>query len=235
MKAKEEQDALAAAKEKARQDELAKAARAKATADSLATAKEQARLAEIPRQAQAKATADSLARVREKSRQDSLATVAEKNRIEMLAREERIKAMKDSLETVRKKQEEENAKLALEQKRKEEDAVEAKKMKEIEDQKKALASGGATQAQPKKNPNDISAYRIDFDKQFVPDGIKDETITEPNRTIIRTIVKSKDIQATYLKVTYSYGGVFYFKNSASMSESIYSLELQNLRKQLKDK
>lgn len=235
VKAKDELLAKEAAKENARKVELANAARTKAIADSIATAKEQVRIAEIAKQSQAKFTADSLARMRDKSRQDSLTMVAEKNRVDLLARETRINAMKDSLATVKRKLDDENARLAIEQKRKEEEALDAKKMKDIENQKKALASGGTSQVQPKKNPSDISVYRIDFDKQFIPDGIKDETITEPNRTIIRTIVKSKDIQATFLKVTYSYGGVFYFKNSVSMSESIYSLELQNLRKLLENK
>jgi multidrug efflux pump subunit AcrA (membrane-fusion protein) len=205
----------------------------KARQDSIATAKEQARLAEISRLAKEKATADSLAQEKEKSRQAELAASAEKARLDNLAREVRVQAMKDSLVLVKQKQEEENAKLALEKKKQDEVIAEQKRLKEIEDQKKAL-SGSSTNQAPKKNPNDISAYKIDFDKQFIPDGIQDETIKESNRTILRTIVKSKDVQATFLKVTYGYGGVFFFKNSSSISESIYNLELQNLRKQLKN-
>ena len=80
---------------------------------------------------------------------------------------------------------------------------------------------------------ELAAYRFDFDKDFIPEGIKEETISEPNRNIMRTIVNSKDVKATYLKIVYGYGGVFYFKNSASISENMYNSELDNYRKLLK--
>ena len=66
-----------------------------------------------------------------------------------------------------------------------------------------------------------------------PEGITDETIEEKNRTIYRSIVKFKDVKATYLKVVYSWGGVYYFKGATSTSETIYQLELKNYRSQLK--
>jgi hypothetical protein len=117
-------------------------------------------------------------------------------------------------------------------KKKQEEDAERKRMDEIEAQKKALAGSGGGTA-PKKPAADISAYKFDFDKQFIAEGITQDTIVETNRTILRSIVKSNTVQATYLRVTYSYGGVFFFKNSQSITENSYNMELDAIRKTLK--
>ena len=116
-----------------------------------------------------------------------------------------------------------------EEKKKLEAEAYKKRLADIEAQKQKLG------AQPKDNtPKDISYYRFDFDKESIPEGIKSDTIVERNRNIIRSIVKYKEIQATYLKVSYDYGAVFYFKNITSNSETIYTLDLNNLKAQLKN-
>ena len=61
-----------------------------------------------------------------------------------------------------------------------------------------------------------------------------DTIVEKNRSIIRSVVKFKEVQATYLKVSTNYGAVYYFKNSTSISETNYTLDLNNLKAQLKN-
>ncbi|MBL0097723.1 MAG: hypothetical protein IPP46_15420 [Bacteroidetes bacterium] len=149
-----------------------------------------------------------------------------------MQREARIKLQQDSLEAARKVQEEEAARIAAEMRKKQEEESEQKRLADIEAQKKALANPQQT-TPVKKGASDISAYKFDFDKQFMAEGIAQDTITETNRTIFRSVVKSKAIQATYLKVTYSYGGVFFFKNSQSITENTYNMEMDAHRKSLK--
>ena len=224
-----ESDAAAAAKEKARQDEIAKVARQKAVNDSLAAAADVARKAEFARIAREKAVSDSLASVREKARQDSIADAGEKAKLAAIAKDARLKMQKDSLDQLRQKQEAEASQLALAAQKEKEAAALKKKNDDIEAQKVLQSK---VPVATKKNPNDMSVYKVDFDRDFIPEGIKGDTIREPNRTIIRTVVKSKDIQATYLKVTYSYGGVFFFKNSVSIPENTYNMDMDVYRKQL---
>jgi hypothetical protein len=233
-------DSIAQAKEQARIAEIARQAREKVVADSLAAvkekellaAREKARQEEIAKQAREKAVRDSLAEVRSKFVQDSIASAkAAALKLEQ-EREARIQAQKDSLENAKRVQEEEALRLAAEMKKKQEEDAERKRMDEIEAQKKALAGTGGGTA-PKKPASDISAYKFDFDKQFIAEGITQDTIVENNRTILRSIVKSTAVQATYLRVTYSYGGVFFFKNSQSITENSYNMELDAIRKTLK--
>ncbi|MBK7683523.1 MAG: hypothetical protein IPJ26_14125 [Bacteroidetes bacterium] len=114
-------------------------------------------------------------------------------------------------------------------KKQEEDAAK-KRNDDIEAQKKALAAAG--KADPKKGVKDINDYKIDFDKEFVVEGITQDTIVEANRTVFRTIVKSNAEKATYLKVLYSYGGSFYFKNGQSMTENTYFMQIDAHKKAL---
>ena len=186
----------------------------------------------MARLAREQAVKDSLAQVRVKFVEDSIASAKEKARLLALEREARIQAQKDSIDRVKKEQEEKAQQLAIEMKKKQEEDAERKKLEEIDAQKKALANSGGGSTTTKKT-KDISEYKFDFDKQFIPEGITQDTIVEPNRTILRSVVKSKDVQATYLKVSYSYGGVFYFKNSVSIGENTYNLEMDNHRKSIK--
>ena len=231
MKAKEEADALAAAKEKARLDAMAKAAREKATADSLATAKEAARKAEFAKIARDKFVADSLVMAK------------------ALAREERIKIQKDSLDNVRRIQEEEARKIAsaeaqrqselAEEKRK---ADEERKRKEIEDKtNKPPVTTAPAAPSPKKNNTDVTQFKVDFKAQVIPEGISEESIKESNRTISRTIINTAKDQIYYLKVVYDYGLEQYYKGSSTsavltnITSSLYYNEVGNFRKILKSK
>ena len=121
--------------------------------------------------------------------------------------------------------------LAAQQKKAAADSIERKRVADIQAQKEILAKN--QQKEQKKSSTDVSSYRFDFDKEFIPEGIKEESIKEQNRTVVRTIVNSKDVKATYLKVIYGYGGVFYFKNSESITESAYNQDINNFKKILK--
>ncbi|MBK7964188.1 MAG: hypothetical protein IPK10_01930 [Bacteroidetes bacterium] len=84
----------------------------------------------------------------------------------------------------------------------------------------------------KKGVKDINDYKIDFDKQFIVEGISQDTIVETNRTVYRTIVKSQVEKSTYIKVLYSYGGSFYFKNGQSLTENTFFMEIEAHKKAL---
>ena len=159
---------------------------------------------------------------------DSIAADNARKEQEEIALAERLKSEREENARLEKERQAQAMKDAEAAKLKAARDAEQKRLADIQAQKAALEKSNPQ----KKNNNDVSAYRFDFDKQFIPDGIREETITEPNRTIIRTIVKAKEEAATYLKITYNYGGVFYFKNSQSITENTYGLELSNFRKQL---
>ena len=252
MKAKEEADAVAAAKEKARLDAIAKAARDKATADSLVVAKEIARKAEFTKIARDKFVADSLVMAKEKVRQDSLATVQEKKRLDALAREERIKIQKDSLDNVRRIQEEEARKIADADAQRQAELAEAKRKADAE-RLKAQQEANAKKQQavtppappappaPKKNNTDVTQFKVDFKAQIIPEGISEESIKESNRNISRTIINTDKDKIYYLKVVYDYGLEQYYKGSSAsavltnITSSLYYNEVSNFRKILKSK
>jgi len=229
--AKAKSDALAAVNEKARLDGIVKVAAEKEALELANKAKEQARIVEAARLSREKATADSIAFVKSKISRDSLALVNEKAKQDQLAKNEKDKSEKAERDRIGEEKKSQLAKDAILAQKQAQVAAESKRLADIEAQKKAL--GGNSQAQTKKSSTDVTAYRFDFDKDFIPEGIKEETIKEPNRNIVRTIVNSKEAKATYLKIIYSYGGVFYFKNSVSISENMYNTELDNFRKLLK--
>ena len=61
------------------------------------------------------------------------------------------------------------------------------------------------------------------------EGITDETITEPNRTIYRTVVKKEGNTFNYQKISYTWGGVFFFKNETSITQTTFEQEIKNAR------
>ena len=66
------------------------------------------------------------------------------------------------------------------------------------------------------------------------EGITEEKITEPKRTIFRMVVnRDEEITALY-KVVTDWGGVFYFKNDASISVNLYNLEVQKAKEYVKN-
>ena len=59
-----------------------------------------------------------------------------------------------------------------------------------------------------------------------PEGITEETKTEPNRTIEKTVIKREGLTTVFQKITYTWGAIYYFKNETSISESVYGLEMK---------
>ena len=54
----------------------------------------------------------------------------------------------------------------------------------------------------------------------LPD-ISVEEITEANRTIKKVTVRKNEKETIFSKVVYKWGGIFYFKNTTSISESLF--------------
>jgi hypothetical protein len=171
---------------------------------------------------------------------DSIAKAQEEERIRLAALE---KARQDSMAKA-KAEEELRARLAADSLRKAEEAArlaameeakqkalaeaEEKRRKEVEAQKEALAK--ASQQQVKQQ------QKIDLPelKRNYPEGLSEETITENNRVLYRTVIKKSITQDVFYKIVYNWGGVFYFKNGQSMSEANYNTELKNIKATLKE-
>ena len=66
-------------------------------------------------------------------------------------------------------------------------------------------------------------YLSELAKKY-PEGITREVLEETTRTIKRVIVVKSSIAVEYREVKYNYGGIFYFKNGASMTPSAFAIE-----------
>ena len=96
-------------------------------------------------------------------------------------------------------------------------------------QKEALSKSN-TQVK-KEQPDKIALPTLD--KNY-PEGISEETLKEPNRTIYRTVIKKSADQDVFLKIVYSYA-TYYFKNSTNLSEANYQTDLKVVKAKLNEK
>ncbi|MCC7514494.1 MAG: hypothetical protein IT212_07360, partial [Bacteroidia bacterium] len=201
--AKVAEAARLAALEKARKDSIAKA-------EADAREQEKLRLAAL-----------------EKARQDSIAqakVLADKKAKEEAAERARLAA----LEKIRQDSLTKAQALAdAEAKRKAQEEADAQRLREIEAQKQALARLNE-QKDKKQNTASLPVFE---DKDYA-EGLTEETIDESNRKIYRTIIKKSNTTDVFSKVVYNWGGVYFFKNTTSMSESNYNNELKKYKDQL---
>ena len=223
-KAEAEAARLAAVKAKADEDARKKAeadARAKAIKDStdLANAevlkKQEAAAALALKQRQEdernKFVADSAAAA-------EAAAAKAKAQAEEDARVSEMKRYKDSLDNVTRAEKE---RLEAERQAKIQEDIQAKKealarANQIDTTKNAVTK--PTTAVPKIRESDYQ------------EGITDETVTESNRSIVRTVVKKEGVTYNYQKITYNWGGIFYFKNEQSITATLFDQEINNARK-----
>jgi len=77
----------------------------------------------------------------------------------------------------------------------------------------------------------VSTLPVFVDKDYA-EGLTEETLDESNRKIYRTIIKKSNTTDVFSKVVYNWGGVYFFKNTTSMSESNYNNELRRYKEQL---
>lgn len=254
--AKMEQIRLAS-EEKARKEAEAEAlkkagkAREKAVADSIANAKtEQKRLIEEQK---------TLEKAREKAALDSISNAkAEQKRFED-AEKLRLKTEEQAkLESERKQREvEEQAQLKAEQEKKAKE--EADRLAKIEADRKAQEEASQLAKEEKER---ILAEKAERDKQEAEriaaevkakeeetirkkeaaakalydlrknNSYTEETVNEAGKTIFITTVKIDGIQNIYKLVTHDWGGLFYYKNGADISDVLYLQELKNAKEQI---
>ncbi len=114
--------------------------------------------------------------------------------------------------------------------------AEDKRLRDIEAQKQSLAnaskSGRDSTAQGNK-PSTLT-YALPTVEKDYPEGISEETISEGNRTIFRTIIKLATKQEVYSKVVYSYG-TFFFKDNSSITESTYVSDIKRAKEKINNK
>ncbi|MFM2206084.1 MAG: hypothetical protein RL213_59 [Bacteroidota bacterium] len=254
---KKQQEAAARAREKAQQDSLLaaneRAAREKAQAD----AAEKARLEKLAAEAAAaKALLAETNRQAEQNRKDSLAA-AERQRLAMIAEKNRkdsvdkaeaaAKAQADADEKARQEElrkqrlaqekatQDSLTQLAKEAAEKEEAERQARAYAEIQARKEMQAKSAQVKTETKAAPaaGKASAAAPKIKDSDYQEGITEETITESNRSIKRVVIKVDGKADDYQKVVYNWGGIFYFKNEMSITQTTFEQDIKNARATLK--
>jgi hypothetical protein len=225
--------------EKANAGVNAKAAE-KIKADSIINSKAEAKAKleeEQKQKAEAKAKQESEAKIKN----DSIAN-AKKDLSAKTEEEKRQQAQAKMEEDERKKA---AARLDAEEKGKaakaQADEKSRKKAlaKQDEEEKRKLSANAATGNNARKSPQAIEeseqkkkqnasavlgADARQLEKSDdIPANVNVEEITEPNRTITKATVSKDNKQIIYLKITYKWGGVFYFENDRSISKDAFQL------------
>ena len=235
--------ALEAAKLKAREDSIAKAKIESDRLKALAEQREKARQDSIARDNEAKAKAEAerlkaLEAAKLKAREDSIAKAKiESDRLKALA-EQREKARQDSIardNQAKAKAEAERLKAmeAAKLKAREDSIAKAKLLKDKLAEEKRLADIAAQKKvtpEPEKKKNTQELPKVDRE---YPEGATQETIKEARRVILRTVVNREGTQYVLYRVEYDWGGIFFFKNDASISEAKYNQEVQLIKALLK--
>lgn len=233
LKAKKEEEKRSAEQakkdaEKARLDsvENAKSA-AKAKADSIALARKDA-LAKAEEDRKAKVVADEEAKKLAKTQADE---EAKKKAREKLDEEERrkLKAQEDADERTRKAaqlKEEEEAKRKLKiQQDADERARKAAQVKEEEEAKRKAKMVAVAENRPVPIPSEPvgEVEKTPVRPIEMPSNISVEEITEANRTLTKATVTNGNQSHVYTKIVYKWGGIFYFKDNSSISQSMFQL------------
>jgi hypothetical protein len=212
LKATEEELKQKREEEKKNAEALKKEA-AKQKADSLARAKEME-----------KQRADSL----EAARKANLARAEEERKIQRAAEEEQRKQARVAAEEEAKRkakekaEDEERKKLTLQEEAEERKRKAARQKEEEEAKRKAILN---QQQERREAPKAVTVQGFDqrnLERTHPPlPQVRVEEITEGNRTIIKAIVETTPRDAVYLKIIYKWGGVFYFKENKSISETMF--------------
>ena len=103
----------------------------------------------------------------------------------------------------------------------------AKLLAEIEAKKQMLAKANSVEEKSKPLPKTAPIPKI-VDSDY-RDGVTEETITEANRVIYRTVIKKEGLAFNYQKIVYSWGGIFYFRNESSVTEISFNQDINNAK------
>ncbi len=221
--------ANARAEQKALKDSLAKARK-----DSLETAREekelQAKMAEEERARTAAEAAEAkkqeaAMRMEEEERSRAAAAEAEaqkRRQAEALESEAqaRNKAEAEAAEAERRKAAEavaanaERRRQAATMEQSEEERRRQAKLKAVEQQRELLKASMSAGSQERKAEEG-------YDGGQAP--VHFEEIEEKNRRITKATVKHGDKSVVYMKIVYDWGGIYYFRDDRSISESMYKM------------
>lgn len=211
----------------------------KAAEDELKQKREEEKKnAEAIRKEAVKQKADSLARAKEfeKQRADSLdaarkanlAKAEEERKAKIIADEEQRKQARTAAEEDARRKAKEKAEADERNKQKVQEEAEerkrlaAKQKEEEEEKRKAIL----TQQQEKREQQKASVSQgydqrnLERTNPPLPD-VKVEEIIEENRTITKAIVELPNRDVVYLKIIYKWGGVYFFKENVSISETMF--------------
>lgn len=213
-KQKEEAEKLKALEEKK--------VREKAIADSITTAKlEQKRLED---EAKARFKAEEAAKIEAERKQREAEEQARiKAEQERKAKEEADRLAK--LEADRKAQEEADRKTKEEKER----ILAEKAEREKQEAERIAAEIKAKEEEAVRKKEEAAKALYELRKN---NSYKEETVKETGKTILVTTVKIDGVQTTYKKLTHDWGGVFYYKNGADISDALYLQELKNAKEQM---
>ena len=253
-KAKEEKDKLEAEEKRLQKEKLDKK-----IADNIAVQERQKVIADSTQKALADANAKNALseQLRIKRQHDSLASVKEQE-LKKSKEEEEIrrqqallnKARQDSTaranaEQKQKAEEDRQRKIAEDKAKQEALAIQqreqalkdeadrkAKVLAEIEAKKKLLSKSNTVEGNTTPPPKTVAPVPKIRDSDY-REGVTDETINESNRIIYRTVVKKDGTAFNYQKIAYNWGGVFYFKNDVSITESSFNQDIKNAKNELK--
>ncbi len=218
QKAQADAKALADAKAKEDKDRLESEAKLK---EKQRLEAEQAASLAAKEKAQAEAKALSEAKAKEeKDRLEAEAKLKEKQRLEaeQLAG---IAAKEKAIADAKLLQDKKAQNDKVEQERK------AKLLAEIEAKKQMLAKANSVEEKSKPLPKTAPIPKI-VDSDY-RDGVTEETITEANRVIYRTVIKKEGLAFNYQKIVYSWGGIFYFRNESSVTEISFNQDINNAK------
>lgn len=199
---------------------------------------EEKKNAEALRKEAAKQKADSLVRAKEieKQRADSieasrkanLTKAEEERKAKLIADEEQRKLARAAAEEETKRKAKEKAEADERNKLKaQEDAEERKrliaKQKEEEEEKRKASLIQQQEKREQLKPSVVQGYdQRNLERTNPPlPNVKVEEIIEDNRTITKAIVEMPNRDLIYQKIVYKWGGVYYFKENMSISETMF--------------
>lgn len=199
-----------------------KKAKEKAVADSIATVKLQQKQQE--EEAKARFKVEEAAKMEaERKQREAEEQVRIKAEQEKVAKEEadrlaKIEAERKAKEEAEKASAEEKARILAE-----------KQERERLEAEKEAATIKAKEEEVIRKKEEAAKVLYELRKN---NSYKEETVKETGKTFIITTVKIDGVQTIYKKLTHDWGGIFYFKNGADISDVLYLQELKNAKEQV---
>jgi len=113
---------------------------------------------------------------------------------------------------------------------KEENDRKAKMLAEIEAKKQLLNKASAQDTTKKSSTAGKTTTSVPkiVDSDY-RDGVTEETVTESNRTIYRTVVKKDGAATNYQKIVYNWGGVFFFRNDNNITQTTFDQDIKQAK------